>query len=86
MWFVMDKGVNLAETGDGERVAAAQAEVGVLGDVGELILGVAKGFGDGGAVLGGGAFGGGAVVLGDLVVDGGGVHFGWRYDGGLWMY
>ena len=88
MWLTGLTG--LLQTGDGQRVAAAQAEVGILGDVGELVGAVAEGFGHGLAVLGAGAPRCRAVVLADLIVDLGWVHVEqcvqlWC-EGGLWSW
>lgn len=64
----------LLQTGYGQRVAAAQAEVGVLGDVRELVDAVAERLGYGLAVLSAGVASGRAIVLADLVVDLGRIH------------
>jgi hypothetical protein len=64
----------LLQAGDGQRVAAAQAEVGVLGGVRKLVGAVAKGLGYGLAVLDASVASGRAVVLADLIVDLGRVH------------
>lgn len=68
---------HLSYTGHSHGVSAAQPQVGLLGDICQLLLRVAERLGDGGAVLECGAPGGRAVALRDVVVDLLGGHFDW---------